>query len=93
MARRCTTVPGFGICCAAAQRGRIGKEFSFTDSKGHVRCAQCDIIQRTKNRGQGFRFRFLKNAVCQIGPGGCPSLNAQPGAGSVGTIPQITFQQ
>lgn len=79
MARRCTTVPGFGACCAAAQQGHLGGPFRFTDSKGNQRCGECSIIQRSKGRGPGFQFRFHKNAECGLGPHGCPALANAPG--------------
>lgn len=79
MARRCTTVPGFGFCCAAAQAGQVGRPVRTRNN----RCAQCDVITK-RNGAQGFRFRFLKSSVCGLGPGGCPAL-AGPG-GSQGQI-------
>lgn len=81
MARRCTTVPGFGVCCRAAMQGISGQVFKFTDSRGHVRCAQCDIVGK-RGGAQGFRFRFHKNQECGIGPGGCPALT-QGGQGQM----------
>lgn len=72
MARRCTTVPGYGFCCAAAQQNALGRPVRMTTGRGQ-RCVQCDQI--TKRNGQpGFRFRFHKNSQCGIGPGGCPAL-------------------
>ncbi len=82
MARRCTTVPGYGTCCRAAQQGLLGQNMRIATQHGE-RCARCDTIQRTKGKGPGFRFRFVKNSVCGIGPGGCPAL-AQAGAGNTG---------
>jgi hypothetical protein len=82
MARRCTTVPGFGVCCRAAQQGLANQVFKFTDSRGHVRCAECNIVGK-RNGAQGFRFRFHKNQECGIGPGGCPAL---AGPGTQGTL-------
>lgn len=79
MARRCTTVPGFGVCCSAAQQGILGQSFKFTSSNGHQRCGRCDVITKRKG-GQGFQFRFQKNAACGLGSGGCPAL-AGPGGG------------
>lgn len=79
MARRCTTVPGFGVCCRAAQQNLIGRPFQFNDSRGTARCAECTIERSQskdprKNGRQIFRFRFHKNQECGIGPGGCPAL-------------------
>lgn len=79
MARRCTTVPGYGTCCRAAQQGLLNRPFQFTDSKGNARCAQCDSMTSTstnpaKRGRQIFRFRFHKNTECGIGPHGCPYL-------------------
>ena len=77
MGKRCVSTPGPGRCCQAMQSGvRPGQSFQFTDSRGHARCASCEVIQRTKGRGPGFRFRFLKGSVCGIGPGGCTALAA-----------------
>lgn len=73
MARRCTTVPGYGVCCAAAQQNILGQPFKFTTAGGHLRCGQCNQITR-RNGQPGFQFRFHKNAQCGIGPGGCPAL-------------------
>ena len=77
MARRCTTVPGYGTCCRAASQGLLGRPFQMTDSRGSTRCAQCDTVAKTKGRGMGFRFRWHKNQECGIGPHGCPYLGAQ----------------
>ena len=86
MARRCTTVPGFGTCCAAAQQGALGRPFKLNMSNGRQRCAQCDQI--TKRNGQpGFRFRWHKNQQCGIGPSGCPVL---AGVGGLGQLPAPT---
>ncbi len=72
MARRCTTVPGFGACCRAAQQGLIGQPMRIQTPHGE-RCAECNII--TKRNGQpGFQFRWHKSVQCGIGPGGCPAL-------------------
>jgi hypothetical protein len=86
MARQCRTVPGFGKCCAASQDPNIGlgKVFKFQDSRGNWRCGECNTIQRTKNRGLGFQFRFHKNMECQLGPGGCPTLQQGPGGLQLG---------
>lgn len=84
MARRCTTVPGLGACCRAAQQGMLGRPFILSTSHGQ-RCAQCDVVGKRKG-GQGFRFRFHKSAECGIGPGGCPYL-----AGGQGGNPTLPF--
>lgn len=80
MARRCTTVPGFGACCRAAQQGLLNRPFQMQTAHGQ-RCAECAQITRRNGR-PGFRFRFHKNAECGIGPGGCPFLGGAgvPGA-------------
>jgi len=86
MARRCTTVPGFGTCCRAAQQGLLNKPFQFTDSRGSVRCATCATRASTSRSHPGrtvFQFRFNKNETCGIGPGGCPAL-AQGGNAPIG---------
>lgn len=74
MARKCSTVPGYGACCAAATQGRLGAPFRFTDSKGNQRCGECNVIQRSKGKGPGFQFRFHRNSQCGLGPHGCPAL-------------------
>jgi hypothetical protein len=71
--RRCTTVPGYGTCCAAAQQGALGRPFKLQTAHGTQRCARCDQITK-RNGSPGFRFRWVKNNVCGIGPGGCPAL-------------------
>jgi hypothetical protein len=84
MARRCTTVPGFGACCAAYGRGvQSGQTFTFTDSRGHTRCASCtQRPSRSRNPAKQGRmvtdFRFHKGAECGLSPGGCPNV---PGGG------------
>ena len=91
--RRCTTQPGFGKCCQAAQQGLLNRPMQVTDSKGNVRCAQCSTRQsRSRDpRKAGrtvFEFRFLKNQTCGIGPNGCPYLGPggqQLQVGSQGT--------
>lgn len=92
MARRCTTVPGYGFCCNAAQQNALNRPVRMTTSGGKQRCVQCTTITRTKNRGQGFQFRFVKNAQCGIGPSGCPVLGqgAIGNAGNTTQIPVIT---
>ena len=86
MARRCTTVPGFGTCCAVAQKGQLGQAVPIRMSNGKVRCGECNVIQRAGGRGPGFRFRFRKNSECGIGPGGCPAL-AGGGGGQTLALP------
>jgi hypothetical protein len=97
MARRCTTVPGLGVCCRAAQQGIANQVFKFTDRNGHVRCAECSIVQSTsrdprKAGRQVFQFRFHKNQECGIGPGGCPALQGQGAAAGAG-FPVLTIGQ
>lgn len=98
MARKCTTVPGFGACCRAAQQGLLNRPFQMTDSRGNVRCAMCSTATSTsRNPAKAGRtitvFRFQKNATCGIGPHGCPYLGQaggqgalQQGAGGVGVL-------
>ena len=76
MARRCTTVPGYGACCAAAMQGHLGQPVTITDSRGNKRCVECRPITR-RNGQPGFQMRFQKSAVCGIGPHGCPALTGQ----------------
>lgn len=94
MAKRCTTVPGYGACCAAMQAGvRPGQAFRKQMPNGTERCAVCNVVQSHSKRHPGqnvFQFRWVKGQVCGIGPGGCPTL-AQ-GGGQVGNLPQITQQ-
>lgn len=74
MARRCTTVPGFGVCCRAAQANQLNQTIK-VKSGSSVRCASCTTI--TKRNGQpGFKFRFHKNSDCGI-VSGCPALASQ----------------
>ena len=72
MARRCTTVPGYGVCCRAAGAGQLGTPVVIKTQHGS-RCGQCDLITK-RNGSQGFRFRFHKSSVCGLGPGGCPNI-------------------
>lgn len=79
MARRCTTVPGYGTCCRAAQQGLLNQVMQITDSRGNKRCAECATVQSQSRdpRKAGrtvFQFRFHKSAECGIGPSGCPYL-------------------
>lgn len=82
MARRCTTVPGYGVCCRAAQQGMLGQVFRFATARGE-RCGECTPITRRNGR-PGFRFRFHRSAECGIGPGGCPALASMAGGGGGG---------
>lgn len=86
MARKvCTTTQGDSVCCVAAQRGALGRVFTFTTRSGSRRCGQCDLI--TKRNGQpGFRFRFHKSAECGI-VGGCAALAGAAGGGTL-ALPQ-----
>lgn len=84
--RKCTSSPGFGKCCAAAQQGLLGQPFRIT-VRGTQRCAQCDQIQK-RNGSPGFKFRFHKSAQCGLGPSGCPAL-AGGGAANVAQIPVL----
>lgn len=86
MARRCVSDGSPGRCCQAFSQGvRSGQNFTFTDSRGHTRCASCSVIQRTKGRGQGFRFRFVSGQACGI-VSGCAAL--RPGGAGGLTLPQ-----
>lgn len=82
MARRCTTVPGYGTCCRAASQGLLNTVFKMTDRLGHVRCAECATVVSQSKRRPGatvFQFRWHKSSECGIGPGGCPALTGQQG--------------
>jgi hypothetical protein len=72
MSRRvCTTSPGFGACCQAAQAGQLGQNI-VVNVPGHgQRCGICRQIQKRKG-GVGFQFRFQKSAACGLAAGGCP---------------------
>lgn len=92
MARRCTTVPGFGTCCRAAQQGLTNTVFKMTDSRGIVRCAECAVVRSTSKRHPGanvFQFRWHKSAECGIGPGGCPALAGGAGGLGLGQTTQV----
>lgn len=90
MARRCTTVPGFGVCCRAAQQNILNQPFKMTDSRGVTRCAECATVQSRSKKHPGktvFQFRFHKNTECGIGPNGCPYLGgAQQQIGNQNTL-------
>jgi hypothetical protein len=79
MARRCTTVPGFGACCQAAQQNRLGQPIRIQTSHGQ-RCAICTPITRRNGR-PGFQFRFQHSSACGI-TSGCPML----GTGTQGAV-------
>lgn len=83
MAKRCTTVPGYGACCNAIQQGvRPGQAFRKQMPNGTERCAVCNVVPSRSKRHPGtsvFQFRWVKGNVCGIGPGGCPAL--LPGGG------------
>lgn len=86
MARRCVSDSTPGRCCQAMSQGiRSGQTFTFTDSRGHTRCASCEIIQRTKGRGPGFRFRFHKGSACGI-ISGCAALAGGGGQMQIGQV-------
>jgi hypothetical protein len=86
MARRCTTVPGYGACCNALTSGvQSGQPFRMRTSNGGERCAVCTVVG-TRKGGQGFRFRWAKSQACGIGPHGCPAL---AGAGGMGQTLQL----
>lgn len=103
MARRCTTVPGFGTCCRASQQGLTptggatgaGRAFTMTTHTGTTRCARCDVVASTSHKHPGrpvFKFQWVSGSApspvgCGLGPGGCPSLSA--GGGQQGNILQI----
>lgn len=79
--RRCTTVPGFGTCCRAAQAGALNRPIPINTPHGQ-RCGECRVI--TKRRGgQGFQFRFHKSSECGLMAGGCPALAAGGGGGQL----------
>lgn len=83
MARRCTTVPGFGVCCRAAQQNLLNQPFKVAVAGRGERCAECTVITR-KNGRPGFHFRWHKSELCGIGPGGCPALAQAGGATQMG---------
>jgi hypothetical protein len=83
MPRRCTTTPGLGTCCRAAQQGLLNRPFIINTTHGQ-RCAECttDRSQSRDPRKAGrtiFRFRFHRGTECGIGPGGCPFLQGGGG--------------
>ena len=77
--RRCTTQPGIGACCRAAQQNLLNRPFRIQTANGTERCAICSTRQSTSKdpRKAGrtvFNYRFAKNQQCGIGPSGCPYL-------------------
>lgn len=85
MARRCVNDGSPGRCCQAFSQGvSSGQNFTFTDSRGHTKCAKCTVIDRSRGRGKGFQFRFVKSAQCGI-VSGCAAL--RPGGGGGLTLP------
>lgn len=96
MARRCTTVPGFGFCCQAAQQNLLNQPVRMNTRTGQ-RCVECTQITRRNGR-PGFQFRFHKSQQCGIGAGGCPALggagaggNLLSGPGGGGQSPLVAF--
>lgn len=89
MARRCTTVPGFGTCCNAFQSGvRSGQTFRVRTASGGERCAVCTIDRSKSKRHPGKPisvFRWAKSEACGLGAGGCPALN--PGGNQQAILP------
>lgn len=92
MARRCTTVPGYGACCAAMQQGiQPGQPFRKPTANGGERCAVCRVVPSTSRKHPGrqvFQFRWAPGQQCGIGPGGCPTLN-QGGGGQGFNLPAV----
>lgn len=91
MARRCTTVPGYGACCQAAQAGRLNQPVRINTQHGQ-RCGVCTPVQK-RNGQTGFRFRFAKSAECGLAAGGCPVVGQGQIAGQaqpqIGYAPQL----
>jgi hypothetical protein len=93
MPRRCTTTPGYGTCCRAAQAGLLNRVMKMdVGTSGRQRCAICTTHASTstdpRKRGRTvFQFRWVKNSdpQCGIGPSGCPYLGNQGN-------PQLTLQ-
>lgn len=93
MARRCTTVPGFGICCRAAQQNLLNQDIKVQTARG-LRCARCSTVASQSKRHPGrtvFQFRFRPGAECGLSSGGCPVISgAQPGGQSaLQTVPTL----
>jgi hypothetical protein len=82
MARRCTTVPGYGFCCASMQQYGQARAAQGVTSPNGKHCISCTVMQKKKSRCSnpntpaplGFRVRMVANAQCGIGAGGCPGL-------------------
>lgn len=72
MARRCTTVPGYGACCAAYARGVQGGQPFPLQVNGRTRCAVCTPVMK-RNGQAGSHFKWAKAGSCGLGSGGCPS--------------------
>jgi len=88
MARRCTTVPGYGLCCTAAQQNRLNQPIRINTTRGQ-RCGICSTHPSTsrnplKAGKTVFQFRFAPGASCGLGSGGCPVL------GQGGAVPGQT---
>jgi len=84
MSRRvCTTQPGFGTCCQAAQAGRLNQPIQVQLPNGSLRCAMCKPVTKRKG-GQGFQFRFQKDQACGIASG-CPVVGQTSGV----NLPQV----
>lgn len=95
----CRSAPGFGTCCQALQAGKAEVPIQVVGANGVARCGICHIIQRTKNRGPGFHFRFLNGSYCGL-VSGCPAFTTAgaPATAGVGAIqlppaPAGTFYQ
>lgn len=95
MAKKCTSVPAAQApCCVAAGRGLLGKTFTFVDSRGATRCAECSVVQSKSKKHPGapvFQFRFHKSQECGI-VNGCPALGRAAGAGGVPAASSPTTQ-
>ena len=90
MARRCTTVPGFGLCCQASQAGKLNQPIRFNTTHGQ-RCGVCTTRpSQSKNPAKAgrtvFQFRFAPGSQCGLGAGGCPTLTQGTPAGGQGTL-------
>lgn len=86
--RRCTTTPGFGACCQAAQAGRLNQPIRINTQHGQ-RCGVCRPHQK-RNGSQGFIFHFAKSSMCGLSAGGCPVVNPA-GGGFVGGGQALQF--
>lgn len=89
MAKKCTTTPGPGVCCRAAEQGLLGKPFVFTIAsgclQGQQRCGECTTVPSRSKKHPNipvFQFRFHKNTECGLsGAHGCPALQQGARAG------------